>query len=1680
MFALRDFFADLPGALFHNPLGMYLLGRVAGQYGKLARRGLERMRQAGVPRPIVALAHFAAEPLRPVSALNELFGVSPQLVRHLRSDVRAWKKAMNRAAKNAPHILEAEQAKVEAYLDRAEKSGVAPADAIRNVRALYGNGIAKLKRGETLGWYEVDRILKSTLPLPADLARNILPAPLATPTPLRNKLVGMWEAEQTMVEIEKLDMASTNQLKEMTGRTLAEHVGEAWQAWYSRPDVFMPKRQAFYQLLERLPWSPERRAMIRSAYDKMVDTERNLPAAAAEFRDALVSLKKQQGEFMEHAELYSGAAETQRLEVQRLDTEIEVAAVRLRAIDQRIEYLAPKNLRRVQAQEELVRTQLEKQLGVKAPGPITAEGLRGIRQQLETLRGETVQKIDNLRAARGVAEENANRLTGAASDLDLLREQGMIGATQPRGAERGYKPQFNRNLRNRVARDTIVITIDAVGHVDAVRYGIPKRFVEVDRTAADNATAQGLELVKRGKMQSEMLADFVRRRRVRALASAQHWTIEPIAEYYAKRLEAQRHITTAWESMLRADDVRYGIFDIARMDKFPTLKGAHLNEIIQGLAAAGHPFQNMAARMNRDYWHRLSPRDMETLKRGLDDPTYFEKHPRAAAHVQSMWFDLEGYRALVLEESFKAGKISRKDYEKYIAEAYVERHYPDMIWDREMQELGFQPRAGYAKTAEGIPEIRPARFEHYRAQRSSQYARVFYTDRKTGEPLEHWESVEKHGSPAAADRAAQAWANEQLKTGVLNKEHIVQWNDTKQPHVLKVMTDQELGGLGVIDNNGMFRVETLEKIMRDNLRMRFLNHVGLIGGLVRSPRQIGKRTVPEGVAQQHHAEWTEPLRGKQWGLLQGKMIHRSLVRAINTMDHYGDMLEGMRDAWLAEVKQMKFMTGMDKALTFRFREVDHPAARWADDIVKGVYHNYIVKNWETWVTNHVGNWFSFALAGLNPVSPATLRELYTFRQIHRAVVEADLVKVGGPAGLWRFLEKKFSSEEVQAYRLLYDRNLLAPTVGSEIGALGTGGTQIKGVLREILTEHDNRIKAARGKLEEVLKAKELIQEELRAYADPEVPKADKLTRSQAEEAELRLKRLNALTKRYRAEAAGSLSSNPFWSWLRRKPEAYLRETVAFAARGNRSIVGRWLSEEYGKIDAMYKYAAFRRLIQKGLTPDQALAEIGDFFQNYNKVPGWVKGLKAAPLLGPMVPSFAYEAGRILKNAFTKNPGRALAVYNTPMVWNLAALASRGMSVNDFLITDTSENRAQAYTKLWTRLFIPGPDSMNQLYLGKYTYTNILENPNGAYRILGREVQTRLDQIFGPLPAAIMSGVLNWFSNFWLANPFFDATEELATGVDSFNREITYGKGIQASPLKAIGGKLLEFITPRTITAAYEELRESHEESQITGHQRTQLQSAVRLITGMSLTRRKDTEAIGVLALRYGRMEQMVDALKSQKSNDQVALKESAVRARRAWEAGELEEYKKELAKVAKLIAKHKDRLIYHSGQWIKLRQTPEEIAEQAISYAARDIHTAIERVPIDRMPDFYAEVMLSGYERAKPELTNHIWRQMGDFWFAQRIQDVPKLRVAVEKLYQKETQLRGNPELKAKFEQARQMLQLRLAQLEPKAAPAIQALLQRVAALQAQLKNDPAGFRRAMQKVLLAEDKALRKVLQLP
>lgn len=1673
--AMRDFFADLPGFTFKNPAGMYLLGKIGGEWGRAINKSAKLLKDSGVPRGMVALAQFAAEPMHPVRALNTMFGVNPRIMRAYRTTTKAFQRAMNEAAQKAPHLLDKERNKVEAYLNLAEQTGLAPAENLAKVRAVYSQAIAKLKRGETLSWGQADNLLEAGTTLPVDLARNILPAPLSVPAALRSPMYGVWEADQVVSQLQNMDTATTNQLKEMTGKTLAEHVGEAWQAWYAQPDLFMPKRKAFYKLLEKLPWNNENKARIKTAYDKVIDIDRNLPAASAQFRDALVALKERRGTFRDDAAMYSAAVEGQKLRSTELARELELKQARLRAVAERMEYLRTDNLDNVLKHEAEVRRSVEQLTGVRPETELTREGLGRIREQLAQTAAGTETQIKALQDQLTARQRIANQLEGAVKDLDLRRNQGIVVASKDVGAEEGYKPAFKGELRQTVVNDTILPVIDAVGRAEATQYGVSRRFVEADRIAEGQAKAAAAKLINQGTMTPAQAQDFVRSRRVDALSKADLWQIPSLSDYYQQVIQAQRALVQRWETAARTDDLRFGIFDVARIDKYPSLKGAHVNEIVQGLHAAAVPYKNMAVQLKRDYWHELTPRDQALLGRILDGDQEAVQSAAAQSHVRSLWGNMEGYRALVLEESYKAGKISQQDYQRYMADAYTERYYPDLVFERELREMGYEPRAGFQHAEGGLPEMQPARFQRFKAQRSAQYARVFYEDRATGTTKEHWESVEQHGSADAANKAAQAWVQDEIKSGRLQAKHFAIFQSGKTPNVLKVMTDKELGGLGVIDNRGMFRVETLERIMRDNLRLRFLNHVAMIGGMVRNTTRVGKRTVPEGVEQQHWNEWTRPLQGKHWGPLQGKSIHRSLIRTINTMDHYGDLLEGVRDQWLEEVQQMKVMTGLDKLMSFRLRQLGNkwPVARFADQLVQGVYHNFIVKNWETWITNHVGNWCSFALVGLNPTNPRTLDAMREFRAIHNAIKNMDITQIHGTAGMWRVLERDFGPDAVQAYRYLHDRNMLAPTVGSEVGRISKLPGKSGGLLNEIMKEHDLRLKKASARLAEVNKSLDLIHAEIRAYEDPEVGRGDVLPKAEYEEAVLRAERLGNLRKLLRAQVGGALTSHPVWNWMKGKPAAYLKEAGAFVGAPGKSVLARYASEEYGMIDAMYKYGAFRRLQQKGLPADQAIADIQDYFQNYNKVPGWVRGLKNMPLLGPMVPSFAYEAARILKNAFTRNPGRAMAVYNFPLIWNVSALAARGMSVNDYITTDSSDNRAQAYTKLWTRLLLPGNDSMMQLYLGKYTYTGIIEHPAGVHRVFGHQMQTKMDQAFGPLPAAVMSGAMNVLSNFWMANPFIDATVEYATGVDSFNREITYGPGVQSNPVKSVGTKLLEMLTPRTFTAAYEELSSSHEESPITGHQRSLLQSAIRLITGMSLTERKDTEAIGLLALRYSNMDELADLYRTMQGSDQVTMREAGVRARKALDAGDEEMYRKDLKVVERMIAKSKDRLIYHSGKWIKLEKTPEEIAETAIRYVSKDIHGAIQRVPIDRTPDYYAEVMLSGYSKAKPELTNHILRQMSDPEFVFRESSPDRLRRAVEKCSSYAQRIK-DPVLSSQFDQARAMLQLRLMQLLPKTVPAVEVLLRRAQTIEAQFKDDPVAYRTALQKMLQAEERTMR------
>jgi hypothetical protein len=1657
--AMRDFGADLPGAMYQDPIGMFVLGKTLGKYSKGVEKVAKYAKDKGIPRPMVAALQLASEPMHPVRALNVMFGVNNKVIDGLRTSVGEVKRVLNRAAKHAPELIATEKARISRLLDQVEERGLAPTEAVAQTRALHADVMAQLERGEKISFDRTEKLLEQQLTLPVDVARNILPPPLQLPAALREPARMLWEADQIVADLEKMDNIGAKALKEFSGLSYAEHVAQAWQAWYARPETFAAKRNAFMQVVAKMPGlAPETRQKIQSAYQKHVDWDRVLPAAAQNFRHALMAMKTVRGDFQAHARLNKAMSVHYRVDHMQARLDLEKIQDKQRRIQDREAYLS-RPVNELVTQENFLREYIAHDTGITLTDRITPKTIGELRAATKRAKAHAAQELQVAQKRIQQTEFDMKKFAGASADMDYLMSQGFREFTSTKGIEEGYRSPLTQAERLNAVERHILPLLDAYGEMAKVE-GVPARMVTMDRLVRRNAKLAGLNPLE------------TRAARVRALQGDNVWNIKPIASEYQTMVQTQRELIKEWGNSQRTSDFRFRIWETAMADKFPNFKGAHLSEIVQGMTSDVNPLMSMAKRFRERYWHRLTDWDRNNLTRAQTEPGFAENQP-LVSHFMSMFTDLEGFRQLVLEESVRVGRISVEDMQKYSSELYVERYYADAVFAPELTRLNYKLKG---KPDTKLPVANRPKFNALKVQRSAQYARVFYRDRRTGKLVEHQEGVEANGSARAANTAAARWLQERIRSGEIEKHHAVQMGDKPGEYVVKVITDAEMGGMGLISDTGLFRIDRLQAILQDTLKHRVINHVAQMRGYLRKPVEKDGQMVPEGVEQAQWGEWTEPLIGREWGDLQGKMVHRSMIRQMNTLDRYGELLEAVRDQFVNEHAAVKAMTGLDKLMTTRIRNLKVPGARFVDGLFRSIYHNLIVKNWETWLTNHVGNWFSFGLMGLNPAETRNFSMGTEFLQMHRALAEIDVVKAGGRPGVWKAMEAKFGKEAVQGYRYLNERNMLAPTVGSEhIGSQANAGPGLRKALnfrRQINMDHERGISRKRAKLEEAQKVVALLDREI-SLAEQGKLRADSVVAPEKlEGVKLRRERMKAVEARLRKELYRDWVANPIWRQLTGEPLALAKELAAFHVQTDKSVAARALSEGYGKIDAMYKYIALRQLMRKGVPMAQAITRIENLMQNYNKVPSYVRALKNVPIFGAMVPSFAYEAGRIMKNAFTKYPGQALGMYSFPLIWNLSALGARGMTMDDFLMTDSSSNRAQAYMKMFDRLMLPTTDGMAQLYIGKYTFTNTLSNSAGMHRMWGREMQDKLDKAFGPGPAMIMSGAINFFSNFFGTTIGGNVLTTYTTGVDTFDRSVSFGAGAGETPAKHLSDTLASLLTPRTVTSIQEEVEASHEESQITGHRRTWFQSLMRTVGGASLSERKDSEVIGLKALQYSRMEQVVDVYKRMKSEDQVALKDAAVRARRAIDAGDEEKYRFERDEVKKIIAKGKDRLIYHSGKYIALETTPEEISEQVINYIGRDVLGVIQNVPIDRVPDFYNEMVLSGYRNASPTAMNHLYKQMGDWETVSGYTKPALLRKAGEKLSDLEGRFaEGDPELSQRYRTARQLVNLRLRQLEPRNLPAVQRVLQQVAVLEATLKDDPVAKRKALQRLLDAEDR---------
>ncbi|NIN69194.1 MAG: hypothetical protein GTO63_31835, partial [Anaerolineae bacterium] len=177
---------------------------------------------------------------------------------------------------------------------------------------------------------------------------------------------------------------------------------------------------------------------------------------------------------------------------------------------------------------------------------------------------------------------------------------------------------------------------------------------------------------------------------------------------------------------------------------------------------------------------------------------------------------------------------------------------------------------------------------------------------------------------------------------------------------------------------------------------------------------------------------------------------------------------------------MKSMSGLDKAMGFRFRQLGkrYPWAQHADGLIRSVYHNLIVKNWETWITNHVGNWFSMGIMGLNPFSTHTFSDGTRFNRILSDLSAVDLTKGVTRKGMREMVEKKFGKEMADDFFSLYDRNMLGPTVGAEHIGQSHGGRGHYPAFRDLRAKQDAIISRHRARVENMEQALAVVEREI--------------------------------------------------------------------------------------------------------------------------------------------------------------------------------------------------------------------------------------------------------------------------------------------------------------------------------------------------------------------------------------------------------------------------------------------------------------------------------------------------------------------------------------------------------------------------------------------------------------------------
>lgn len=136
---------------------------------------------------------------------------------------------------------------------------------------------------------------------------------------------------------------------------------------------------------------------------------------------------------------------------------------------------------------------------------------------------------------------------------------------------------------------------------------------------------------------------------------------------------------------------------------------------------------------------------------------------------------------------------------------------------------------------------------------------------------------------------------------------------------------------------------------------------------------------------------------------------------------------------------------------------------------------------------------------------------------------------------------------------------------------------------------------------------------------------------------------------------------------------------------------RWATAAYGGVDNAARYSAYKILQQKGMTPQQASAEVGKFAQDYDNVGNLVQTISDMPILGKPFARFGPELVRIMKNNVTRAPVKLTArLAFLAIVINMASSAS-GESPEEREARETGVGQTLLPGTAWLNKLVGGPD-----------------------------------------------------------------------------------------------------------------------------------------------------------------------------------------------------------------------------------------------------------------------------------------------------------------------------------------------------------------------------------------------------